>query len=45
MPVYLRTFYYKQLVSIKKEEKSQVEKSSKQTSTNTNINRPNIIRK
>ena len=35
MPVYLRTFYYKQLLDAKKEEKKQMDKASKKKKVNT----------
>ena len=37
MPVYLRNFYYKELIDIKKSEKDQVEKQQK-----SDVHRPNI---
>tara|TARA_Y100000004_G_C8788672_1_gene358257 strand:- start:308 stop:445 length:138 start_codon:yes stop_codon:yes gene_type:complete len=39
MPVYLRRFYIGKLVSIKKEEKKEMDKSSK---SSKGISRPNI---
>jgi len=36
MPIYLRTFYYKQLAEQKEEERKQMDKANK------NIKRPNI---
>ena len=40
MPVYLRNFYFNQLVDEKKEEKKQVEQSNRKS----RIQRPNIRR-
>ena len=39
MPIYLRKFYFKKLVDVKKEEKKQIDKSTKKSS---NIHKPNI---
>jgi len=39
MPVYLRTFYYGQLVDAKKKENEKIEKANKKSS---NISRPKI---
>ena len=39
MPVYLRNFYYKKLIKIKKEEQEQIEKSQKKSHSNF---QPNI---
>jgi hypothetical protein len=41
MPTYLRKFYFKQLVDVKKDEKKQMDSANKKSS---NINRPNISR-
>ena len=41
MPVYLRYFYYKKLISIKEEEKKQVKEAQKKSKP---VNRPNIPR-
>ena len=38
MPIYLRNFYYQELLAVKKEEKKQMDKSSKKS----NISTPNI---
>ena len=40
MPVYLRNFYYKELIKVKEEEKKEYEKSTKKSNS---ISRPNII--
>ena len=41
MPTYLRNFYSQQLIKVKKEEKKEMDKTTKKSS---NINRPNIPR-
>ncbi len=38
MPVYLRNFYYKQLHSIKKQEKEQIEKANRKSKTKSKPN-------
>ena len=43
MPVYLRNFYYRELLNIKKEEKKQMDKASKKSKT-TIPNIPNYKR-
>ena len=37
MPVYLRTFYYRELIDIKKSEKEEMDKASKKSSKTSNI--------
>ena len=42
MPTYLRNFYVQQLIKVKKEEKAEMDKSSKKP---TGVSRPNIPRR
>jgi len=40
MPIYLRKFYFKELIKVKKEEKKQIDKANKKPSSS--VHRPNI---
>ena len=40
MPIYLRKFYFKKLLDVKKEEKKHIDKTTKKS--NTTVYRPNI---
>tara|TARA_R100001443_G_scaffold10023_3_gene19580 strand:+ start:631 stop:768 length:138 start_codon:yes stop_codon:yes gene_type:complete len=42
MPVYLRNFYFKELLSVKKEEKKQVDTANQKQASS--VKRPNISR-
>jgi len=44
LPVYLRTFYYRQLVSQKKDEKAQMDKANKGQSTNSKPKVPSFAK-
>tara|TARA_Y100001963_G_scaffold149548_1_gene229212 strand:+ start:1365 stop:1496 length:132 start_codon:yes stop_codon:yes gene_type:complete len=43
MPIYLRNFYFKKLLDVKKEEKKQMEKAQNQNKS-SGLQRPNIPR-